>query len=162
MISVYEQMKILILYTLLGLFLGIMHSSISFITKNFKLLLKYLFESISYLLLIIISSIFIINNTDLYLGIYSIVFITVGLLLFYIFIYKSYISNLNKISIYLVKNKDKYHKVLGYIKNILLPVELFTKLFRYIKLLFILIYLKIKKIIICFKQKAYKKKQTNM
>lgn len=153
MISVYEQIKIIILYILLGIFLGLMYSTINFFVSSLKRYLRYIIELISYLVLIIVSTFYIIKNTDYYLGIYCIIFITFGVLLFYTLIFKNYSHTLNNFKNYLHKNKYLLNKLFRFFKTFLFPIELF----KYVIYKFKIFYLKIIKLL----KNRHKKKQTN-
>lgn len=118
MIPVSEQIKIIIYYLLFGMFIGVTFDTLKLLTKNRKLYLKYILETIYWISLIYIASLFIIKNTSHYITLYVVIIFILGIYLYYLLLSKS--------------NKNNIYEVLPYISKFLkimyiylLPIELF-------------------------------------
>ena len=118
MIPVSEQIKIIIYYLLFGMFIGVTFDTIKLLTKNRKLYLKYILETIYWISLIYIASLYIIKNTSHYITLYVVIIFILGIYLYYLLLSKS--------------NKNNIYEVLPYISKFLkimyrylLPIELF-------------------------------------
>lgn len=125
MITVYEQIEIIIYYLLLGMFIGITFDIIKIITKNKKLYLKYIVEFIYWISLIYISSLYIIKNTSHYITLYVIFIFVFGIYLYYILLSTANRKNINML-IPILK------KILKSTVNIVLPIELYKYIYKYI------------------------------
>ena len=118
MIPVSEQIKIIIYYLLFGMFIGVTFDTLKLLTKNRKLYLKYILETIYWISLIYIASLYIIKNTSHYITLYVVIIFILGIYLYYLLLSKS--------------NKNNIYEVLPYISKFLktmyrylLPIELF-------------------------------------
>ena len=118
MIPVSEQIKIIIYYLLFGMFIGVTFDTLKLLTKKRKLYLKYILETIYWLSLIYIASLYIIKNTSHYITLYVVIIFILGIYLYYLLLSKS--------------NKNNIYEVLPYISKFLkimyrylLPIELF-------------------------------------
>lgn len=117
MITALEQVKIIILYALLGLFVSSTFDTFCFLVKGLKLIIRYILELLYWCLIIYISSIFIIRNTSHYITLYSILFFIIGVFLYYCLISKHYHKNLS-----LLKKSGK--KIILVLYPLLFPLEL--------------------------------------
>lgn len=117
MITALEQLKIIFLYILLGLFVSSTFDSFSFLVQSFKQIFKYILELIYWLLVTYISVSFIIKNTAHYVTLYSILFFIIGVFIYYCLISKHYLKHLN-----ILKSSGK--KMILFLYPLLFPLEL--------------------------------------
>lgn len=118
MISLFEQFLIIIHCFLIGLFLGITYDSLTIITGNKKILIKYIIELGYWFLIIFIVIKYIIQNVNYSIRIYSIIFFILGTLVYYLTLAKKHRIRIY-IFLYFYKNKLN-----PFLKKILLPTEL--------------------------------------
>ncbi len=121
MINALEQLKIIFLYILLGLFVSTTFDSFSFLVKGIKLIFKYILELIYWILVTYISVSFIIKNTAHYITLYSILFFIIGVFIYYCLISKHYLKHLN-----ILKSSGK--KIVLFLYPILFPLEIWKVL----------------------------------
>lgn len=127
MITGIEQVKLIILYILLGMFIAITFDTFICIIRNdktkTKLIISYILELIYWVLIIYISSLYIIKNTSLYISLYGIFFFVLGTFIYYSFLHKSFSTTL-----YNYKHNGK--KILIIIFPLLFPIELIGFIIR--------------------------------
>lgn len=123
MISATEQIRIIILYILFGIFIGITFDSLKMLTFNNKTkrmqIISYIIEVIYWVVISYICALFIIKNTSIYITVYSILFFVIGIFIYYSLLQKSYNKNFTYIKKY-CKN------IISKIIPLLLPLELFN------------------------------------
>lgn len=140
MISLYEQVLIIIHCFIIGLFLGITYDSLNVINnvicnkKSFKsLIIKYIIELCYWFLIVFITIKYIIKNINYQIRVYTVLFFIIGVIIYYQFLAKKHRIRLYFI-VYLLKNK-----INPFLKKVLLPSELFCffkniKLFKNLKM----------------------------
>lgn len=130
MINALEQLKLIILYILLGIFSTICFDTFRFFIFSNKskkrLILSYLLEILFWIFIIYINYIFIINNTSEYITIYSILLLFFGVFLYYTFIQDSY-----RIRLIFIKSKGK--KIIIFLYPLLLPIDLIKWIIKKLK-----------------------------
>lgn len=118
MISLLEQLLIIIHCFLIGLFLGITYDSLTIIIGKKKLIIKYIIELCYWFLIIFIVTKYIINNINYSIRIYSIIFFIIGIIVYYLTIAKKHRLRLY-FFVYFLRNTLN-----PFLKKTLLPTEL--------------------------------------
>ena len=124
LISLHEQLRIIFLYIILGLFSGIYFRIVDTFTFKLKKYKKYIISSFLFLFLLVLLIYFAIFIIRTYFKFFGILFFISGIFLYFIYLDKEFSNTLNKINQILVKYK---------IKSYLFPSFGFIKYLKKIK-----------------------------
>ena len=128
MIPFNEQIKLIIYYFILGMFISIILNLSRRLTDKIKSPFNYIIQILFWLIIIILTTLFIISNTAHYLGLYSIIFVIIGMIIYDFFLEKNllHLSKNQEFITFMIKTKK-------IIKSILLGILIPFEIIKYLK-----------------------------
>lgn len=132
MYTFYEQLVMIIYFILYGMFLIISYDILNYYLNKLVIrkLIYYLVEAIYWVVIIIISLLFMLRVTKGYIPLYTFLFFIVGIIIYLLYIQKSFLVDLKRFDLIFSKILVKIIKVIW---NFIFPKEVFfsfKKLFK--------------------------------
>lgn len=163
MISIYEQIKLIIYFLLFGMFLAIMYDVLHFYLNKFKikLLIGYIIQFLYWTGLVYLACIYMLKVSRGYLTIYTFGFFLIGIIIHMYILSKHFISDLERVDKWMVR-------IILRMKRIIIIVIYPKEFLMFLKWIFpkklvkkLLYYISPKRIIKNIKDKMKNKKKEN-